>query len=219
MTNGRAIRLWIALSGLAGLIGGGCASTAEPNPATHAAIESGGVAVLAAPHGGLADDDYVVDCLRRALHAGRPQLTLVSARDFRNALYPWFEPDLAPADEAQFGPVLARPAVRQQVHGIGVRYLVLVDSKTWHANEHGGILCGAGGGGAGCLGFYTAEKHSSAEAQVWDLGEAHAVTTLTAQASGQAVIPALILPIPFIPATQGAVCDSTAKQLLDLLGG
>jgi hypothetical protein len=53
---------------------------------------------------------------------------------------------------------------------------------------------------------------------VWDLGEARAVTTMSTDASGRAIIPALLLPIPFIPATQGAACNSAAEQLLDLLG-
>jgi len=219
--DGPSVRLWLILAAFAGLIGDGCASTTEPHPAsaTPVRIEPGGVTILAAPNGGLTDDDYVIDCLQRALHAARPQLILVNGHDFRDALFPWFEPDRVPADEGQFVSVLARPAVRERAHGIGVRYLVLVGSTTWAANEHGGIFCGGGYGGGGCLGLYTAEKHSSAEAKVWDLGEARAVTTLTAEASGQTVIPAFILPIPFIPATQGAVCDSTAKQLLDLLGG
>ena len=217
----RPICRWLFLAGLGGLIGGGCGSTTETHPASgpSVALERGGVAVVADPHGGLDDDDYIMNCLRRALRGERPQLTVVSGHDFRDAIFPWFEPDQTPTDEGQFGSVLGRPAVRERVHQLGVRYLVLVGGNTWEGNRQGGIFCGAGSRGGGCLGFATYERHSSAEAQVWDLGEARAITTLGAETSGRAVIPAFVLPIPFIPATQSAACDSTARQLLDLLGG
>lgn len=217
----RPVRRWLFLAGLAGLIGTGCASSTETHPASapSAALERGGVALLADAHGGIDDDAYIMDCLQRALHGARPQLTIVGGQDFRDALFPWFDRDETPSGEAQFGSVLARSAVRERLHQLGVRYLVLVGSRTWEADQHGGIFCGAGYGGGGCLGFATYVRHSSTDAQVWDLGEARAVTTLGTEASGRAVIPAFVLPIPFIPATQGAACDSTARQLLDLLGG
>jgi hypothetical protein len=124
-----------------------------------------------------------------------------------------------PSDEGEYGSILARPAVQARLHELGVRYLVVVASRTWHANEHGGIFCGGGYGGGGCLGLATYEKLTSTQAQVWDLTKASIVTRLGSEASGQAVIPALLLPLPpYIPATRGAACDTTAEQILDLLG-
>src|SRR5215469_6742489 len=103
----------LVLAGLLGITGAACTSTSKTHSEARPqiAVESGGIAVLADPVGELTNDDYVIECLHGALHSARPRLLIISGQDFRDALFPWFEPDTMPANEGEYGSILARPAV------------------------------------------------------------------------------------------------------------
>ncbi len=146
-------------------------------------------------------------------------LKLQTEQEFKDGLFPWFEPRLAPATPEELPALLERPGVADQIADSGVRYLVWVDGGTRIVDGGGNLSCGAGPSGAGCFGFTWWEKDSSYEASIWDLHRAESAGTISAEATGTSYMPAIIVPIPLIARTQAAACKGLAEQLRQFLTG
>ena len=83
----------------------------------------------------------------------------------------------------------------------------------------GSLACGAGPGGAGCLGLGWWEKHSDYEATIWDLNQGTSVGTVSTDVKGTSVMIGAIAPIPLISPVQRTACDRMANQLKAFLVG
>lgn len=138
---------------------------------------------------------------------------------FVDAFFPWLEPSTAPANADAFTTFLGRPGVADRVNTLGVRYIVWIDGGTRKTDGGGSIACGAGPGGAGCLGLGWWEKHSDYEATVWDLREGLNVGSVSTDVKGTSVMIGAIAPIPIISPVQRTACDRMAGQLKDFLVG
>jgi hypothetical protein len=143
----------------------------------------------------------------------------------REALFPWFE---QPVDDEVIADLAARRLVREKLAEMRVRYLVEVggESKSDISGAAGGgsggggyigpngvFMCGAGYGGAGCLGFMAWERTSDLFATVWDLGEGRRAARLEAQVSGGNVMIGFVLPVPLIAPTETAACVALAEHV------
>ena len=107
----------------------------------------------------------------------------------------------------------------QQVKNTGVRYVVWLDGSTDRVASGGGITCAAGIGGAGCMGLAWWEDDSRYDATVWDIKQAESAGTIHADVKGRSVMPAIIIPIPFIARPQAAACQRShpaAEAVFDL---
>ncbi|HAM76820.1 MAG TPA: hypothetical protein DCQ09_14610, partial [Alcanivorax sp.] len=96
-------------------------------------------------------------------------------------------------------------------------YMIWIDGSTVRGDSAGSMTCGIGPGGAGCFGFGTWSDDASYEATIWDFTQRAEVGRISATASGQSYMPAVVLPIPIIAPVQGTACDSVGDQLLDFL--
>ncbi len=164
-------------------------------------------------------EESFADCVNSQLARRGRNLKLQSEDDFKDGLFPWFEPRLAPSTPEELPALLARPGVADRIADTGVRYLVWVTGSTEIVGGGGNLSCGAGPGGAGCLGFTWWEKASSYEASIWDLYRAESAGTISADASGTSYMPAIIVPVPLIARTQTAACKGLAEQLKQFLTG
>jgi hypothetical protein len=108
----------------------------------------------------------------------------------------------------------------QQVKNSGVRYVVWLDGSTDRVASGGGITCAAGIGG-GCMGLAWWEDDSRYDATVWDIKQAESAGTIHADVKGRSVMPAIIIPIPFIARPQAAASRShpAAEAFLTSLHG
>ena len=97
------------------------------------------------------------------------------------------------------------------------RYMIWIDGSTVRGDSAGSMTCGIGPGGAGCFGFGTWSDDASYEATIWDFTQRAEVGRISATASGQSYMPAVVLPIPIIAPVQGTACDSVGDQLLEFL--
>jgi hypothetical protein len=104
-----------------------------------------------------------------------------------------------------------------QVKGTGVRYLVWLDGSTDRVASGGGITCAAGIGGAGCMGLAWWEDDSRYDATVWDIKQLESAGTIHADVKGRSVMPAIIVPLPFIARPQAAACKGLTQQLKEFL--
>lgn len=166
------------------------------------------------------NDDDVDKCIRPAMLDANPDFHFVMAKRFRENLYPYFTPGTTPKDVEGYKRVLDKPEVQQRISSLGDRYLIIMTKGGTLSDRHGGIFCGAGYGGGGCIGLSWWERKSVLDLAVWDLRKKSHAGNVEAKATGTGVIPAFGLPIPvYMPATKSAVCKEIGTRLAKLLSG
>ena len=165
------------------------------------------------------DDDDVDACIGSSMRLANPELGFVSARLFRENLYPYFMPGTTPHTVEDFKNILDKEEVRERIAALSVRFLVILTRGRTNTDWHGGILCGAGYGGGGCLGLSWWDRRSELDFAVWDLQNKSFSGNVQATAAGKGIMPAFGLPIPiYSPATESAVCKELGARLAELLG-
>jgi hypothetical protein len=81
------------------------------------------------------------------------------------------------------------------------------------------MSCAVGPGGGGCFGVTWWEDDAAYKAAVWDLKQKANAGHVSADLHGTSMIPALILPLPFVARTQAAACKDMARELRQFLAG
>jgi hypothetical protein len=159
------------------------------------------------------------ECLTSTIRERAPDVRVVHHGVIRDALYPRLEPATQPPTESAFAELLARPAVQERLRGLGLTHLVAFTGGTNVAPFQGGILCGAGYGGGGCLGFAWQDKTTSLAAALWNLERRERVAQEQARSEGTTIVPAFLLPVPLIADTHMAACQELGAQVAkDVLG-
>ena len=160
-----------------------------------------------------------VRCLRTELAKGvTTHLAVLDTTKFQDAMFPWFEFAYAPQTADEMDSLLSRPRVQEQISALNVRYLVSM-VLTRDADGFPGMLCGAGYGGAGCLGVAWEGKVSQLDAIVWDLKTGKEAGELTVSSSGKSLALGIIVPIVFIAYTDEDACRALAAKLSEFLDG
>lgn len=173
------------------------------------------IVVLGRRHNGdyETEPDFV-DCIANGIDTAG--LQMISEQQFMNAFYPWFEPRNAPMNLQRLDLLMQKPKIAARVKELKLRYIVWVDGSTQTTDKKGSIACGAGPGGAGCLGFGMWEKESKYEAKVWDVSSMQPIASVSANADGTSYMPAIIVPIPLIARVEAAACSGLSTQLQQL---
>jgi hypothetical protein len=198
-----------------------CSTTTrlEPYKQTDAVLEAGDAVVILARRNQStheAEQDFI-DCISQALARGKDEIQVRDSTTFEDELYPWFEPSTAPLNIADMSELLDRPAVAERVKDTGVRFLVWLDGSTDRVASGGSITCAAGIGGAGCMGLAWWEDDARYDAAVWDIEELNQSGTIHADVRGRSVMPAVIIPFPFISRPQAKACRGLTDQLEQFL--
>lgn len=204
----------------AAILASGCV-TAEIEQVRHSAtgIERGErIVILARQHHNSHEaENGFMQCVGNALERGGRGLELASREDFINGLYPWFEPATAPLSAEELPALLARPGVAEQLTLTGVRYVVWMDGMTDRVDGGGSLACAISPAGGGCFGLGWWETDSNYEAAIWDLKTFDQAGIISTDYTGRSVIPAVVIPIPFIARTQANACRGMADQLHEFL--
>ncbi|HEY5665580.1 MAG TPA: hypothetical protein VIV64_02585 [Gammaproteobacteria bacterium] len=198
-----------------------CSTTSrlEPYKQTDAVLEAGdGVVILARRHHATheAEQDFV-ECISESLAGGDREIVVHNSTEFEDKLYPWFEPSTAPLNITDMSELLDRPAVARQVEDTGVRFVVWLDGSTDRVASGGSITCAAGVGGAGCMGLAWWEDDARYDAAVWDIEHLNQSGTIHADVRGRSVMPAVVVPMPFIARPQAKACRGLTEQLEQFL--
>jgi hypothetical protein len=164
-------------------------------------------------------EDVFIECVTDEAQSGSRKLRVYPADEFQDALFPWLEPRTAPAKIADLAELLDRPGVRERIEASGVRYIVWIQGKTEESNSNGGLACAAGPTGGACFGLAWWDNVSSYEAAVWDLESGVDAGKVTTDVNGTSMVPALIIPVPFIARTRAAACEGMADQLQTFIAG
>lgn len=157
------------------------------------------------------------ECVNDALSNNDSDLGLISEPEFVDAMFPFFEPRLAPTDLDDLARMLNDPLVAGKIAETQVRYLVWLDGNTETVDQGGTMTCSLGAAGGGCFGLNWWERDSSYEATIWDMENANAAGYISADSTGTSFLAGLVVPIPIIARTGKAACEGLANQLSEFL--
>jgi len=144
-------------------------------------------------------------------------INIISEPQFKDAVFPWFEPRLAPTRPEAVPLLLDDPFISDRVDDMNVRYLVWIHGESEVTNKQGTMSCTLTPAGGGCLGVLSWDNTSNYEASIWDLSEGESLGIISAEATGTSVVPAIGIPIPLLARTKTASCQGLANQLKSVL--
>lgn len=87
-------------------------------------------AITVLPQGPSPDDMDIAECVSRTVQRTSPSLRFISTQEFRDALFPWFEPGTAPDTLEELALLLNKPLVGERIASLGVRYVIRVRGAT-----------------------------------------------------------------------------------------
>ena len=154
-----------------------------------------------------------VNCISKNMRGGKQRVNVVAEQDFRDALFPWFEPRTAPANASDLPELISQPELAERLESLGLRYLIWVQGDTDRTDSAGSLTCSVTATGAGCFGFLTWEMDAGYEAQVWDIRSGNLAGRVSSEAVGTSYMPAVVVPLPFIAPVRSSACSSLAQQL------
>ncbi|MFO7285527.1 MAG: hypothetical protein C0P79_001640 [Gammaproteobacteria bacterium] len=191
----------------------------EPYKQTDAVIDDGERVVILARrhHANHEAEQEFINCISDSLSKGKDGIAVHPSSEFEDKMYPWFEPSMAPLSTDDLSKLLEKPGVLEQVRETGVRFLIWLDGSTDRVASGGGITCAAGVGGAGCMGLAWWEDDARYDATVWDIKELSSAGTIHADVKGRSVMPAIVIPLPFIARPQAAACRGLTEQIRQFL--
>lgn len=158
-----------------------------------------------------------LQCMDDELDDGAAAVNVYPREKFLDELFPWLEPRTMPQEIKDLPELLARPGVSERISASGVRYLVLVNGSTKKTSDGGGMSCAASPAGGGCFGLVWWEDDGAYTARVWDLKASSAAGKVSTDVHGSSMVPALILPLPFVARTETAACKELAGELREFI--
>jgi hypothetical protein len=152
-------------------------------------------------------------CLIKTMAQKIPEVIIISHRRLRDGLFPYMEPETQPKSEKEFAEFLQQTQVHERLVELGLQYLIAYTGKQKMGDEKGLVLCGAGPGGGGCLGFAWVGEQTELQAALWELGTPGPLGKRSAAARGNTYWPAVLLPIPIPARTKSEACRELASKI------
>lgn len=199
-----------------------------------------GVAVIS-PTG--EDEGKFADCVRGAISRAGSNLAVIPEKEFREAMFPWYEPETQPVTWRKLQNFVTLPVVQNRLHELGVRYVVEAGGETtsnfgefWSGSEdktyigqkgvdirgpasilkldkQGTMLCY----GIACMGVMGWTRKSSVSVTLWDLAQGSLVGDLGAEVTGKNVLPAFVFAFPFMSPTETVACNEIGEKLAEFI--
>ncbi|MCJ7774292.1 MAG: hypothetical protein MUP22_14310 [Desulfobacterales bacterium] len=154
-------------------------------------------------------------CVQEELKEDLQYLKFVSGDKFREAMFPWFEPNTAPQNIEELSALLRKTLVQKRIESFGVEILIYVHGYTKSYDESFGdipyfMIMGSN------------ERETHIRTTVWDLKEIVRVgdTDISFQGTvygGITSIPPFVFIIPAF--TESSACNETAKRISNCLTG
>jgi hypothetical protein len=162
----------------------------------------------------------LVACVEGSLGEQAPDLTIVPSRQFRDSLFPWFEPSTAPRSDSDLVALMGRPAVLRRIEDLGLRYVVSLTGGSETVGNDGWGGCAGGYAAVACVGGAGIERKTDLTAAILDLTARRSVGEVTATGSGTFEA-GLILLVPYIlvTSTEADTCLALAHRVGALIAG
>jgi hypothetical protein len=156
-----------------------------------------------------------IGCVAEHIRKGDESVRVMNEIEFLNITYPWFEPRNAPKQVTEWDPYQVDGLLAEKIEDLNLKYIVWIEGSTSEERTPGSSLsCTVGPGGGGCFGFLTWSNTSEYEATIWDTESDSEVGRISADATGQSYMPALVVPVPIVAPVFDTACDSMGDQLL-----
>ena len=212
--------LFVALV-LLGLLSGCVASRIEQSRDASTGIKSDEAIVLLgrASYNEKQTEESFTDCIADELGEGDNPIRLIHQSQFKDDLYPGFEPRTAPTSADELGRLFTQPGVKDRIDSVNVRYLAWIDGDTITIDSGGSMSCAISTFGGGCFGMSYWEEEASYEAAIWDLKTMTSTGQISADANGTSYLAGLIIPIPILARPGNAACKGLANQLREFIVG
>lgn len=206
---------------LLSLLTGCVSSRIEQSRDSTTGIESGEAIVLLgrASYNDKQTEESFTECIADVLSEGDNPIRLIGQSQFRDDLYPWFEPRTAPTSADELGRLFAEPGVKERIASVNVRYLAWIDGDTVTIDSGGSMSCTISTFGGGCFGMSYWEEDASYEAAIWDLKTMTSTGQISADASGTSYLAGLIIPVPILARPGNAACKGLGNQLRAFIVG
>lgn len=203
------------------LLSGCVSSRIEQSRDASTGIKSGEAIVLLgrASYNEKQTEESFTACIADALGQGDNPIRLIHQDQFRDDLYPWFEPRTAPTSANELGRLFTQPGVRDRIESVNVRYLAWIDGDTVTIDSGGSMSCTISTFGGGCFGMSYWEEDASYEAAIWDLKTMTSTGQISADANGTSYLAGLVIPIPILARPGNAACKGLANQLREFIVG
>lgn len=164
-------------------------------------------------------EESFTDCIAHALAQGENPIRLIPENQFKDDMYPWFEPRTAPTSADELGELFAQPGVQDRINNAKVRYLAWIEGDTVTIDSGGSMSCTISTFGGGCFGMSYWEQDASYEASIWDLKSMSSTGQISADATGTSYLAGLVIPIPILARPGNAACKGLANQLRTFIVG
>ena len=164
-------------------------------------------------------EESFTECIADALNQGSNPIRLIPQEQFKDDLYPWFEPRTAPTSADELGRLFAQPGVKNRIDDANVRYLAWIDGDTITIDSGGSMSCTISSFGGGCFGMSFWEEDASYEASIWDLQSMTSTGQISADATGTSYLAGVVVPIPILARPGNATCKGLATQLRAFITG
>ena len=162
------------------------------------------VTVLSTPQGSA----NLADCVRRGMHRANSNLRFIDPQEFRDDLFPWFEPGTAPRKTDDLTLLLHRSLVREKIAQLGLRYVILIDGATIEGDY----------GSFGWAGYGNKGQQTHIDAFICDLEEPASSANLSGAKSDASYYLCCMIPFLYIPSTaESHACKEMAQKLVQFL--
>ena len=160
------------------------------------------------------EDRGFAECVQKDLKKEFPKKEFIPGDTFRDALFPWFEPNTAPREKAELSAILSKTLVRKRIEAIGVELLIYVHGDTNQRKFSGSV-----GGYGAAVGYYGSKRETHIWTTIWDLKDYVRVGDTDVNFQGTVHIPILGLPIIIPVFTESSACNETSKRISNCLKG
>lgn len=161
----------------------------------------------------------VLECIDDALRNLMPGTKVIPPAEFRETMFPWFEPNVAPKATDTLSRLLRRTIVKRRLDALSMRYVVTIGGGTvGKSSGWGGGFAGPGGGVI--IGGLSLQQSTKLTASILDLKKARLVNEIEAGAAGSGAIGLFVMiPIFVSPETETITCKAIAERVVAFIEG
>jgi hypothetical protein len=166
------------------------------------------------------NDKKFAKCLQSELGNDLPKIKFFPEDNFRDDLFPWFEPGTAPKEIIKLSALLNKEIVRKRIESLGIEILIYVQGATTRGESDGFMMSAAGPAPAvGVVGYTSSDRETHMRTSVWNLKEAASIGDTDIHVKGKARWLGLIIPIPIPAFSESEACSETAERISNFLKG
>lgn len=156
-----------------------------------------------------------LNCVDTKLRSALSGVHVIGPNEFRDKLFPWFEPNVAPEDTESLSKLMVQSLVKERLDDLRIRYVVTIKGGTsvLPESDWGG---GIGGAGPGVyIGGAEWEETTTLTAGILDMKEIRLVDQVSAVGHGVTAVGIIaLLPYAYSVSSLKAACKTIVERVV-----